>query len=151
ALVIMPSFVPYVDLEITGNWFRLADPKCKALNLRQTMRLSRSVKSIQDVAQWTCDGDCYRPGDVPLMLRRLDQLSQRLPLQYQLVNMPYENTHGGFALLSTGVTDLAPELVGWYGAPGINPKCDTALFLVGDNFSVHQTRVIVGGMMLDPN
>src|SRR5262249_10173751 len=151
ALVIMPSFVPYVDLEITGNWFRLADPKCKELDLRDAMRLSRRVKRIQDRAPLVHDQDRYRAGDVNLMVRRLEQLSERLPLQSQLVQVPYENTHGGFELLSTGVTDLAPELIGWCGAPGINPNGDTALFLVGDNFSVHQTRVIVGGQMLDPS
>jgi hypothetical protein len=151
ALVIMPSFVPYMDLEVTGTWFRLACPKCKTLDMRDTMRLSRQVKRIQDHTQFVCDAERYRPGDVGLMVRRLDQLSQRLPLQYQLVSVPYENTHGGFELLSAGVTDLAPVLVGWYGAPGINPNGETAVFLVGDNFSVHQTRVIVGGRWLDPN
>src|SRR5262249_50524310 len=83
ALVIMPSFVPYVDLEITGNWFRLADPRCKALNLKQAMRLSRSVQAIRDASQSACDQHRYRPGDVGLMQRRLEQLSQRLPLQNQ--------------------------------------------------------------------
>ncbi len=150
ALVIMPSFVPYVDLDVTGNWFRLADPKCKALDLKQVMRLSRKIKAIQDRAPLACDNARYRPGDTGLMLRRLDQLAQRLPLQSQLVSVPYENTHGGFELLSAGVTNLAPELFGWYGAPGIDPDGDTALFLVGNNFSVHQTRVIVGGRLLDP-
>jgi hypothetical protein len=151
ALIIMPNFVPYVDLEVTGNWFRLADPKCKLLDLKQTMRFSRSVKSIQDTAPAVCDNGKYRPGDVALMLRRLEQLSQRLPLQAQLVNVPFENTHGGFELLCGGVTDLAPQLFGWYGAPGINPNGDTSLFLVGDNFSVHQTRVLIGGQALDPS
>jgi hypothetical protein len=37
ALVIMPSFVPYVDLEVTGNWFRLSNPKCKRLDLVDTI------------------------------------------------------------------------------------------------------------------
>ena len=151
ALVIMPSFVPYVDLSVTANWFRLADPKCKLLNMKQTMLLSRQVKAIQEQVHLLCDQDQYRGGDASLMAQRVDQLSARLPLQSQQVGVPYENTHGGFELLSKGVTDLAPELIGWYGAPGINPKAHTALFLVGDNFSVHQTRVIVGGRMLDPN
>jgi hypothetical protein len=151
ALVIMPSFVPYVDLEVTGNWFHLANPKCKLLDMHQTMRLSKSVRRIEERGAQVNERGHYRPGDVSLMMRRVDQLSQRLPLQYQLVSVPYENTHGGFELLSTGVTDLAPDLHGWYGAPGINPDCDTTLILVGDNFSVHQTRVVVGGRMLDPS
>jgi hypothetical protein len=150
ALVIMPSFVPDMDLEVTANWFRLDDPKCKALNLKQTMSLSQTVKCIQDSSHALCDEQCYRAGDTGLMYSKLEQLSQRLPLQRQQVSVPYENTHGGFEMLSTGVTDLAPELDGWYGAPGINPNDETNLFLVGDNFSVHQTRVIVGGRLLDP-
>ncbi len=149
ALVIMPSFVPYVDLEFTGNWFRLADPKCKTLDLKDAMRLSRSIKTIKDRTHLIRDEHCYRPGDAAMMVRRLDQLSERLPLQAQVLSMPFENTHGGFELLSTGVTNLGPELSGWYGAPGINPNEQTTLFLVGDNFSVNQTRVVVGGRMVD--
>jgi hypothetical protein len=84
-----------------------------------------------------------------MMVRRLDQLSERLPFQSQVISMPFENTHGGFELLSSGVTNLGPELSGWYGAPGINPEGQTTLFLVGDNFSVNQTRVIIGGRMVD--
>jgi hypothetical protein len=147
ALVIMPSFVPYLDFEVTANWFRLDHPKCKELTLKQTLRLSEEVQTLR---QYPADaGDCYRPGDTALVMARLEQLSKRLPLQHQLVNVPYENTHGGFELLSAGVTVLAPELYGWYGAPGINPNGDTTLILVGDNFNVHQTRVIVGGRALD--
>jgi hypothetical protein len=149
ALVIMPSFVPYVDLDVHGNWFRLDHPKCKELTLKQTMRLSQEVRAIQEQSAKACDQGRYRPGDAALMMKRLDQLSVRLPLQHQLVSIPYENTHGGFELLSVGSTDLAPELVGFYGAPGINPTAETTLFLVGNNFSVHQTRVIVGGRVLD--
>ena len=51
----------------------------------------------------------------------------------------------GFAMFNTGVTDLAPELNGYYGASYINADAPTTLFLVGNHFSVHQTRVIAGG------
>ena len=149
ALVIMPSFIPGVDFDVIGNWFRLAHPKSKALDLKDALRLSRKVRAIQELdpgeRPWPVSGRGRGPGN-----QRLEQVSQRLPLQRQQVDVPFENTHGGFEMLSLGVTDLAPELVGWYGAPGIDPCNDTALFLVGDNFSVHQTRVIVGGVMLDP-
>jgi hypothetical protein len=149
ALVIMPSFVPYVDMDITANWFKLDHPKCKELTLKQVMRLSQEVTTIKKRSTQACDGGQFRPGDTALLMTRLDQLSERLPFQHQLVAVPYENTHGGFELLSAGVTDLGPELVGWYGAPGINPNGDTTLFLVGNNFSVHQTKVLVGGMALE--
>src|ERR1700722_5857238 len=48
-------------------------------------------------------------------------------------------------MFNTGVTDLAPELNGWYGSQSINPNQPTTIFLVGNHFSVHQTRVIAGG------
>ena len=61
------------------------------------------------------------------------------------VQVPYENTLGGFAMFSSGVTDLAPELLGWYGSPAINLDVPTTVFLIGNHFSVHQTRVLIGG------
>jgi hypothetical protein len=82
-------------------------------------------------------------------LRKAEQLSQRLPFQAQLVQVPYENTLGGFAMFNTGVTDLAPQLNGWYGAEGIDVNNPTTVFLVGDHFSVLNTRVLVGGRVID--
>jgi hypothetical protein len=148
ALVVMPSFVPQVVLDVSANWFRLASPKHKELTLADAMRLSRSVQEIRGRVEHACDEHHYRPGDAALLLRRLEQLSVRLPLQSQLVNVPFENTHGGFELFASGTTDLAPELIGWYGGPGIHPDGVTSLFLVGNHFSVHQTRVVAGGVVL---
>jgi hypothetical protein len=151
ALVIMPSFVPYVNLDVTANWFQLTRPSHKEFASVDSMRLSRRVKRIRELLPKCEDVHRYREGDPGLLMRRVDQLSARLPLQNQLVNVPYENNSGGFELFSSGVTDLSPELNGWYGAPGIDSGKTTSIFLVGDNFSVHQTRVIVGGVALDPN
>src|SRR5262249_34116778 len=148
ALVVMPSFVPQLSVEVCANWFKPADPKCKERTAAQAMRLSKRVQTLRGQAAGACDADCYRPGDAGLLARRVEQLSERLPLQSQLVNVPYENTHGGFTMFSSGTTDLAPELTGWYGGPGIAADGPTSLFLVGDHFSVHQTRVIIGNVAL---
>jgi hypothetical protein len=143
AVVIMPSFVPYVTFESTANWFKLTNPKCKELNVAQAMKLSRRVKAIQDCGPNVCDADCYRCGDLPLLLRKAEQLSARLPFQSQLVQVPYENTLGGFAMFNTGVTDLAPRLTGWYGIAGVevqrpdgvvtNPPADQPVLLATDS------------------
>jgi hypothetical protein len=53
-------------------------------------------------------------------------------------------------MFTSGITDLAPELVGWHGEPGIVLSRTTDLFLVGDNFSVHETHVIAGGKYITP-
>jgi hypothetical protein len=83
---------------------------------------------------------------VARLLAEVEKLDRRLPLQTLQARIPHENTAGGFELFASGVTDLAPELVGWYGAPGIDPAAATTLFLVGKGFSVHDTSVIAGGL-----
>jgi hypothetical protein len=142
----MPSFVPYADLKVNSNWFKLTNPKKKLMDAEFAMRLSHSVKTIETCAPRVYDAECYRDGDLDNLMSKAKQLSNRLPYQATKVQIPYENTLGGFAMFNTGVTDLAPELIGFYGAPSINPCQATTLFLVGNHFSVHQTRVIAGGV-----
>lgn len=146
AVVIMPSFVPYATMHVSSNWFSLTHPKCKELGAADAMKLSRAIKSIQVCSQQVADSDCYRDGDLHRLMQRAKQLEARLPLQNTTVQIPYENTLGGFAMFNNGVTDLAPELTGWYGAPSVRLDAPTTLFLVGNHFSVHQTQVIAGGV-----
>jgi hypothetical protein len=145
AIVMMPSFVPYAALETNSNFFSLVNPKHKHMNATNAVKLSASVKTIENCAPNVADADCYRAGEVERLLARAKQLEARLPTQNMQVQIPYENTLGGFAMFNTGYTDLAPELLGWYGAPAVNLDGPTTLFLVGNHFSVHQTRVIAGG------
>jgi hypothetical protein len=167
ALVLMPSFVPYCDFDVRTDWYSLTNPRQTELSMRDTMRLSRSVTAMRNSAA-ICS-QCqhlYRPGEVDRLLRRVDQLDRELPLQSMRVQVPYENTVGGFQMFNTGVTDLAPQLVGWHGGPGIQvsqvtpSKIEvdkgierrsnfTALYLIGKNFSVHGTEVIAGGRLVN--
>jgi hypothetical protein len=146
AIVVMPSFVPYVTFDVRTNWFSLTHPKQTDQSMRQTLELSRSVKAMQQSAAMCgrCAG-AYRDGEVARLLRRVEQLDRELPLQTMVAQIPYENTSGGFELFNTGVTDLAPELVGWYGAQGIDPRGETVVYLVGKGFSIHETSIIAGG------
>ena len=185
AVVIMPSFVPYVTFDVRSNWFRLnhhhgvlpsrdqAEP-----SMTDTMKLSRAVQQMHNTAACIRDANCYRGGDVQLLMQRVHQLDRELPLQTMMAQVPIENTLGGFEMFSNGVTDLAPDLYGWYGGPGVLAEppavaacsttapatinglggtqvqassnvcpCNiagTTLFLVGDHFSVHDTKVIAG-------
>jgi hypothetical protein len=145
AIVIMPSFVPYATLNVSTNWFNLVNPKKKELTTEYAVRLSNHVKAIENYAPCVVDRECYRDGEWDRMKEKAEQLATRLPLQSTKVQVPYENTLGGFAMFNTGVTDLAPELVGWYGTSAINPNAATTVFLVGNHFSVHSTVVIAGG------
>jgi hypothetical protein len=146
AIVVMPSFVPQVTLDVRTNWFSLAHPKATDQGMRQTMLLSRSVKAMQQSAAiCSRSAHLYRDGELARLLRRVDQLDRELPLQTLAARIPAENTCGGFELFDAGVTDLAPELIGWYGAPGIDPDGTTTLFLIGRGFSVHDTSIVAGG------
>jgi hypothetical protein len=149
AIVLMPSFVPYVTCDVSSDWLNVVDPKCKEMDCKDAVRLSREVKAIQNCACKVQDADCYRDGELARLMRKADQLAARLPLQTQTVQVPYENTLGGFAMFNNGVTDLAPELYGWYGAPYIDTSKATTLFLMGNHFSVKQTRIIAGGQPID--
>jgi hypothetical protein len=146
AIVIMPSFVPYATLDIGTTWFDVANPKRKRMSSTDAVKLSARVQALQNCGGQVVDGDCYRPGEVGRLLERARQLETRLPLQTLQFQVPYENTLGGFAMFNTGITDLAPELHGWYGATAINLDEPTTLFLIGNHFSVHQTRIVAGGV-----
>jgi hypothetical protein len=146
AIVVMPSFVPFVTFDVRTNWFSLTHPKITDQSMRQAMVLSRSVKSMQQTAARSChSGDPCRDSEMAKLLRSIDQFDRTLPLQTMVAPIPYENNAGGFELFNTGITDLAPELIGWYGAQGVDRTGTTVVFLVGKGFSVHDTSVIAGG------
>lgn len=144
AIVLMPSFVPAVSCDSVASWFALPNPKHRELDLVQAMRASRAVKGLKLHAHNVTDAECYRDGELQRLLRRVEQLEARLPTQASVVPVPIINTLGGFEMFNNGTTDLAPELYGFYGAPGARLDAPTVLFLVGDHFSPLRTRVIVG-------
>jgi hypothetical protein len=151
AVVLMPSFVPYAHLDVVGNWFGLANPKHKVFDHTQAVRLSGAVRTLQQCEHLVTDAACYRDGELRRLQARVGQLANRLPTQTLTLPVPVLNTLGGFEMFSNGTTDLAPELYGWYGAPGIDPTAETTtLFLVGDHFSPLRTRVVVGNQAVDP-
>ncbi len=146
AIVVMPSFVPWVTLDVRTSWFSLAHPGTVEQTMRETMVLSRAVKAMEaSAAECARCAHLYRSGEPARLLRTVGQLDRLLPLQTLQAQIPHENTAGGFELFNAGITDLAPELLGWYGAPGVDPAGTTTLFLVGKGFSIHDTSVIAGG------
>lgn len=149
AIVVMPSFVPHVRFDVQSRWFSLVHPRAVVPDVRESVRLTRAVAAIRQ--QGDCCPGC-RDASAPLaaaqLQRAVDRLARRLPVQNLTALVPYENTAGGFELFNTGISDLAPELLGWYGAPGIDPAGTTSLFLVGKGASIHDTEVIAGGRRL---
>lgn len=120
AIVIMPSFVPHCTFTSRSNWFCLTNPSHKELSIHDTMQLSKAYQSVVNFSQQARDCGEYRPGDVTHIMSVVEQIGKRLPFQNELVQVPYENTVGGFELFTSGITDLGPELIGFYGAPGVD-------------------------------
>lgn len=143
ALVIMPSFVPFAEVNISSSWFSLTDPKHKSHSTKETVQLSRRLQAIETVCPKGDEGR-YLAGEFSRLQAKAKMLTARLPLQDMKFQVPYENTLGGFAFFNSGITDLSPQLHGWYGADGYDGNA-VELFLMGDNFSVNSTSVIAGG------
>jgi hypothetical protein len=133
-----------VTLDVRTRWFSLAHPGSTEPGVQQTLVMERAVEALHTSAM-VCGRCSGHGGQAARLLRIADQLAYKLPLQTLQAQIPQENTAGGFELFNTGVTDLAPELLGWYGAPGVDPAGSTTLFLVGKGFSVLDTKVIAGG------
>lgn len=126
ALVVMPSFVPQVMVDVRSDWFRLAShkPILKFMHrkggFQDTVKLSREVVSLKQLArQCSADAHLYRNGEVYRLCKAVERLDHRLPMQTHMVQVPWENTLGGFELFQSGESALKPDLTGWYGAPGI--------------------------------
>jgi len=143
AIVVMPSFVPHVRFDVQSRWFCLTHPRAVVPDAREAVRLTRAVAAIRRDGDGP--GDCIDGAAAAILQRKVDLLDRRLPVQSLVALVPHENSAGGFELFNTGLSDLAPELLGWYGAPGIDPDGTTSLFLVGKGASIHDTQVIAGG------
>jgi hypothetical protein len=150
AIVMMPSIISSAVLHSRSDWFKLNNPSETAVSVHDSVKLGKAVVSMRERS-----AECvrclhhYRDGELERMLHRVDQLETKLPLQTMVFPVPIENALGGFELLSEGTRELAPELHGWYGAPGYDPSQDsTTFYLVGENFSVHNTSLMMGNRLV---
>ena len=151
AVVLMPSFISHCRFDIRSNYFKLN--RCSDL-----LKISPIGPELEDGAEWhetinqtlafarQCAMQCPTDQESTMVavMKRLRQLLRMAPLQTIYARVPNENNFGGFEMFSSGITDLAPELLDWFGAPGIDPSASTTLYLYGSNFSVHETRLIAG-------
>lgn len=126
ALIVMPSFIPYITVDVQTNWFKLSTSFVgkafkRHLDLSDAVELSKDVTTLRELAS-ACkkDAHLYRDGETHRLLRAVDQIERQLPLQTAYVQIPYENNLSGFEIFNNGVTDLGPELIDWYGGPGIS-------------------------------
>lgn len=133
AVVLMPSFVPYVTFDSRANWFRLDNPDCcvyrtskllpvktRVMDLEDSVELSREITAVRSLSQ-ACvnDAHLYRDGEVHRLVRSVEQLDRSLPLQTAYVQIPFDGDITPSDVFERGASGQAPRLEGWYGEPGI--------------------------------
>ncbi len=151
AVIIMPSFLERVRFDVTGNWFPLHDPDVMEVPTARMLEQGRKVVELRRSLETAAECESYRPEDLDRLRSRVDQLEAMLPMQTRRVNVPYENTLGGFQLFTPGSTALVPEVTGFEGVESVEEGASTDIVVFGKHFSLHETKVVVGGKVLVPN
>jgi len=151
ALVVAPSFLRQLIVDVHSDWFPLTNPKKTRMTTSKAVDLSADIRQMQACAEMcVSDAGRYRDGEVYRLLRRVDQLSKELPMQTLRVEIPVSRPMGGFRLLANGGNfDRSAQLYGYYGEPGVHLKRKTSLFLLGENFRLQGMRVIAGGKPIE--
>ncbi len=149
AVIIMPSFLNRIRLDVSGNWFLLTHPGHLTVPTGRMLEQSRRVKEVLD-APAECDAARYRPEDVQHLATRMKRLEQMLPVQTCVVPVPYENTLGGFELFGQGHTALVPKLIGFEGVDTITKDLPADVVLYGKSISIQETKVVASGQLIAP-
>lgn len=148
AIVILPSFLPKLRFEVAGNWFPLTQPDDLVVPTARMVWEGQQVMKLRHAVTHYCDPRETRPGDLQRVLTKVDQVEQMLPMQTEIVNIPFENAQGGFDLFTPGLASLVPVLVGYDGVDLIEQGKEAACLVFGKNLSIHETKVVAGGRPL---
>jgi hypothetical protein len=151
AVIIMPSFLERVRFDVTGNWFPLHDPDQMKIHTARMIEQGRSVMLLRQSLATPDLCEHYRPDDLERLKSRVDQVEAMLPMQTRRVQVPYENAMGGFQLFTPGSTALVPEIIGYEGIESVEEGKATDIMIFGKHFSLHETKVVVGGKVLVPD
>ncbi len=153
AILLVPTFLPTMRMEVSSNWFKLNDPEHLIFHTRRMLEQGRQVQELRKAVFDACSEQQYRPADVKVLPRKLSQLEAMLPAQSKVIQLPFENTASGFELFSDGATALVPVLSGYDGVDAVTlsatttptANTNTDIFIYGKYFDLLDTRVIVGG------
>jgi hypothetical protein len=153
AVVVMPSFVRGVRFDVSTDWYKLHDPDERKVNTVHTINLGHRINEARQALAQAESCGMHRPEDVQRLAVRLTQLERMLPMQTSHVKVPYENTLGGFALFTQGVTALVPETTGFEGIEYLergegNTAKGADLLIYGKHFSIYEMEIVAGGKTL---
>ena len=115
AVLLIPTFLPVMRMNVAGNWFKLTDPEHLVFHTSRLMEEGRKVQEIRQAVIDMCSAQRYRGADLRVLQSKLAQLEAMLPMQSKVIQLPFENSASGFDLFSEGATALVPELTGYSG------------------------------------
>ena len=146
-VMIVPSILQELRFEVNSNWFPLHKPDNMTIPNTRMLWQGQQLQEVRQAMNWLCDHNNYRQGDVDRMLVKLDQVEKMLPLQTEIIRVPYENNQSGYELFTPGLSALGPILLGAEGVSEIEKtKLATATVVAfGKNLSLTETEFIVGG------
>ena len=150
AVLLMPTFLPTMRINVAGNWFKLTDPEHLVFHTNRAMEQGRRVQELRQAVLDVCSTQRYRGDDLRVLQNKLVQLEAMLPMQSKVIQVPYENTASGFDLFYEGATALTPELWGFEGVDVVTQGSPADIFLFGKYFNIIDTKVIAGGKVLNP-
>jgi len=112
AVMIVPSIVQGLRFEVNSNWFPLTKPDNMTIPNTRMLWQGEQLMQVRQAMQWLCDHNEYRPGDIDRMMVKLEQLEKMLPMQTEIIRVPYENNQSGYDLFTPGLSALGPILLG---------------------------------------
>ncbi|QEH32457.1 hypothetical protein OJF2_09280 [Aquisphaera giovannonii] len=150
AILLLPTFLPTMRINVAGNWFKLHDPEHLIYHTKHAMEQGRRVQELHQAVLDACSSQRYRGDDLRVLQTKLAQLEAMLPQQSRVVQVPFENTASGFELFSEGATALVPELSGFEGIDEYNPDAENGaqILLYGKYFNILDTKVVAGGRLI---
>ncbi len=149
AVLLLPTFMPTMRMQITSNWFKLTDPEHLVFHSKRMLERGREVQDLRQAVVDACSARQYRDADLRVLQAKLNQLDKMLPSQSTVVQLPFENISTSFELMfQRGANALVPELTGYNGADYILQGKAADIFIFGRYISLLDTKVIVGGAVL---
>ncbi|MDG3002414.1 hypothetical protein [Paludisphaera mucosa] len=148
AIVLLPTFLPTMRINVAGNWYKLHDPEHLIFHTGRALEQGRRVQELRQAVVDGCSLQRYRGDDLRVLQSKLGQLEGMLPMQSKVVQVPFENTADGYELFSEGATALVPELSGFEGIDQYDPNQSAEVFLYGKYFNILDTKVIAGGRLV---
>ena len=112
AVVVMPSFVRGMRIDVSGNWFRLHDPDERKIHTARTIEQGRQINEARQALDVACKCGLYRPEDVERLRVRLHQLESDAADADPVRQGPLREHPGRLRPVHPGGDGAGPRVVG---------------------------------------